>query len=91
MTTISFTRGKQHHYTIDRNGIVNKGKCRRKNIVIQLEENYDLSPPTKVFWDSLMLLLNRLFETHEVGWEDVLVGGAGKNLKLLLLNHIQRA
>lgn len=89
---ITFASKGSYHYLIDKQGIVSKGKCRKKKqIVIRLEQNYNLLPPTKVFWDSLILLLKRLFETHSIGWEEVLVEEAGKNLKVLLENHKQRA
>jgi hypothetical protein len=89
---ITFANKGAYHYLIDKQGIVSKGKCRRKKqVVIRLEQNYDLLPPSKIFWDSLILLLNRLFETHSIGWEEVLVENTGKNLKVLLENHRQRA
>lgn len=81
----------KYNHTISAFGVVRKGrKTSRKHVIINLEENYETKPPNKLFWDSLLLLLARLFENTKTNWEDVIIDGSGKNLKMLLDNHRQR-
>jgi len=81
---------KSYHYHVSMFGVVKKGKSRKKTVIINLEQNYETFPPNKVFWDSLILLINRLLETHSLTWENVVATKAGKNLKLLLEDHKRR-